>query len=212
MLKSLGNGKYQTSSGKIFTEAQPKIFIARHGDNILDKKEIAAGHEQPGLIQQGKVQASHIGKEWKGKGIQNIITSDAERSVQSARIIAKEIGAKVIQDSRLRTQDIGELAGGPNEEVKPIVKFMAMYHPDVPVAGGESFDEKNNRVEEGVKDQLEKHRGEVNAFVLHGDVEKAIRSNFGRNMKEYNKDSIEHGETAVIDNPFLHKKVYKLKQ
>lgn len=196
----------QKAPEPVFGEKNVKqeiIPIARHGDNLLDEKGISAGHEQPGLTENGKKQIEEgAAKDWKGKGIQNVISSDATRAKQSAIITGKAIGAKVVTDPRLRTQDIGNLANKPEDTVKPIVKDMINNHPDEKVGGtGESFNEFRARFEEGYKAQLAKHPNEKNAFMLHGDGEKLVRSDFGRNMTEYNNDGIEHGKTTEVPNP-----------
>lgn len=176
------------------------VYIARHGDNLYDQKGISGGNDQPGLTKQGERQVINgPAEEWKDKGIKNIFTSDAVRAKQSAEIIAKAIKAKVIVDKRLETQNIGELAGEKEEDVKPIIKYLNNNHPNMKVGKtGESFNELKSRFEKGYKDNLEKHKGETNAFVLHGDGEKLVRSDFGKDMKEYNIDGIDHGETTEV--------------
>ena len=203
ILQSISKVKSQVADENKPTISQEKIPIARHGDNLLDEKGISAGHDQPGLTASGRKQIEdNVAKEWKDQGIQNVISSDATRAKQSSQIVADSIGAKVITDPRLRTQDIGDLANKPEDIVKPIVKDMVNNHPDQKVGKtGESFNEFKARFEAGYKDQLAKNGGDKNAFMLHGDGEKLVRSDFGRNMKEYNADGIEHGKTTEVAPP-----------
>jgi probable phosphoglycerate mutase len=180
------------------TEKKP-IYIIRHGDNPYDEKGISGGNDQPGLTDEGKEQAEDIAEDLKDKGVEYVITSDAVRAKQTAKIIAEATGAEMIVDKRLETQDIGNLAGEPEEDVKPVMKYINEHHPNIKLGQtGESFNEFRKRFEEGYKAQLKKNEGCVLAFVLHGDGEKMIRSDFGRDIEEYKRDGLGHGDMIEL--------------
>lgn len=192
------------------TEKKP-IYIIRHGENPWDDKGISGGNDQPGLNDEGKEQAEDIAEELKGKGIEYVISSDATRAKQTAKIIAEATKAPhTVVDKRLETQNIGNLAGDPEEDVKPIMKYINEHHPNIKLGQtGESFNEFKKRFKEGYLAQVKKNEGCTLAFVLHGDGEKMVRSHFGDDMEEYKKDKINHGEMIELKPNNGHKWVVK---
>lgn len=71
------------------------FYLIRHG-----QKEVFAG--DPPLTRVGKKQAEHTAKFLKNKKIKQIFASSLKRTMETAVIIAKELGLKIKNDGRLR--------------------------------------------------------------------------------------------------------------
>jgi 2,3-bisphosphoglycerate-dependent phosphoglycerate mutase len=70
------------------------IYFVRHG-----QKEHIAG--DPSLTPTGREQAKHTAKFLKDKQIMKIFASPFKRTMETAKIIAKELGLKIKTDNRL---------------------------------------------------------------------------------------------------------------
>ncbi len=89
-------------------------FIFRHGDSLRQIRKIAMCWPEKiscPLTKKGKREVRVAAKKLKNKKIDIIFTSDLLRTKQTARIISREIGAKVILDKRLREYDVGIFNG-----------------------------------------------------------------------------------------------------
>lgn len=67
------------------------IYFVRHGLSELNVAGKVAGHTDTPLVDEGRKQAKKAGKQAKELGIEHIIASPLSRTVETAKIIAKEI-------------------------------------------------------------------------------------------------------------------------
>ena len=72
---------------------RPTIYLIRHGEKTLDGKK---------LTKRGILQSKHLAKYLKSEKITKIISSNINRSIQTAKIINKKLRAHHIRDSRIR--------------------------------------------------------------------------------------------------------------
>ncbi len=71
------------------------LYFIRHGLSQLNVEGKVAGTTETPLTEIGKQQASAAGKNTKGLGIEHIISSPLSRALDTAKLIAKEIGYPV---------------------------------------------------------------------------------------------------------------------
>jgi probable phosphoglycerate mutase len=116
------------------------IYHVEHGDTEYDAQDKAQGLIDSGLNDAGRRQARAAGRLLKGRGIECIYSSPMLRARQTAGIIAKIIGAKVIVRKKLKPVDIGTLAGKKNTTVKPYLEFFSS-RPTLAFPDGEKFGE-----------------------------------------------------------------------
>jgi len=115
--KEVIGGKKDLVSQK-FTEN--KYFFLRHGESLRQIKKVAMCWPEKircPLTKKGEKQIKEAAKEVKRKKINLIYASDLLRTKQTAQIIAKELGLKVIYDKRLREFNAGIFNGKPPKKV-----------------------------------------------------------------------------------------------
>lgn len=98
------------------------IYYVRHGTSVSNQKGVTSGSEDDTkLAEIGKEQAKIAGQKLTGKGIDLIVCSPMKRAVETAQIIAKEIGFDVnkIQTSRFFIErSVGVYSGRPHNEYR----------------------------------------------------------------------------------------------
>jgi uncharacterized phosphatase len=98
------------------------IYFVRHGESEANAAGIAAGGGMDvGLTDDGRYQAKKVGQDLKKKKVDLIVSSPMKRAVESANIIAQEIGydpAKIVTNALFTERHLGDLTGKKNELVK----------------------------------------------------------------------------------------------
>lgn len=107
-----------------------KIYFTRHGLTIMNKQGLRCGSTESPLTQEGRHQAFLAGHKAKKLHIDLIVCSDMERAVETAEIIAKQIGYK--QSHIRRTPLLRERNFGVLES--------ALYVPDQDMDGIEGME------------------------------------------------------------------------
>lgn len=95
------------------TPDMQEFYIIRHGETDTNLAGLANTKDDDiPLNSTGRDQAARTGKYLRSRNIKPIIiSSPSVRAVETAEIIAHELGAKVIQDDRLSEQDKGDFSG-----------------------------------------------------------------------------------------------------
>lgn len=92
------------------------IYFVRHGLSEANEAGVWSGQRQTPLSDGGRAQAHEAGEAAKNLGIDMLITSPYERTVDTAKIIADAIGLphdKIIQNKLFIERGLGELEGKP---------------------------------------------------------------------------------------------------
>ncbi|MDL2341685.1 MAG: histidine phosphatase family protein [Patescibacteria group bacterium] len=95
------------------------LYFVRHGLSVMNKKGIFSGRTETPLDSEGEQQAVVAGQQLCDVAIDCIVVSPMQRAVQTAEIIAEQIGYskhKLITTSLLTERDFGPLEG---TEYKP---------------------------------------------------------------------------------------------
>lgn len=125
------------------------VYLVRHGQSEANAARITAGGRlDVDLTDAGRNQAIEVGKILKKKNIELIISSPQKRALETARIIAGQIGYKsenILTDQRFAERDLGTLTGKPHDEVQ--LWFSMGQTPP----GGESSKAMHDRVVEGLE-------------------------------------------------------------
>lgn len=174
------------------------IFIARHGQDEDNATGTLNGHRDKPLTELGRQQARTAGQKLKDNEISVIYSSPSKRTLETARIIAKEIGLEgIIIEPDLKERDYGGLTGKPVADIpkyatKTLQTDGVLYFLDAP--GAESFGENLLRAKRILKKVKDKHPNDNVLLVTHGDMGKMIRA-------AYHNWSIEQGlKTPFFDN------------
>jgi broad specificity phosphatase PhoE len=145
-----------------------QLYFVRHGLSEMNLQERVAGSTDTPLAAEGRKQAKEAGKKAKELGIQSIAASPLSRALETAQIIAKEIGLpkdKLHINKLLLERDFGPFEG-------------KKWSPDLNLDGLsdiETFDTLINRAELALQwlNTLEKDNILV---VSHGAFGRALRS------------------------------------
>ncbi|MEA3292904.1 MAG: class I tRNA ligase family protein [Patescibacteria group bacterium] len=154
-----------------------RYFILRHGETLyqISKKGIIYPSYEKNSIALHPIGREHIKKQakklkilLKNKKIDLIYSSDATRTFETAEIVSKEFGSKVIPDKRLRDTDFGIYFGKTEEEFKK-------YYPESidrfskKITKGDSWNGCRKRVLECINDIDEKNENKIILIVSHRD-------------------------------------------
>ncbi len=108
-----------------------------------------------------------------------VYACEGQAEQQTAKLIAKQLGAKVRVRNDLRELDYGLWQGLTRTEIKRRQpKLFRQWHEDpasVRPPGGESLDEAEERLRQAVRDILRRHRGGAALLVLRPVVDGLLR-------------------------------------
>lgn len=186
------------------------FFVVRHGETSLNKNDLARGWSNSDSaaldkkgVRQAKLAAIYLSKLPVKFGL--IVSSDLDRTLHTAAIVAKQLGIKdIYSDARLRPINVGKFTG----EKKSKIDFNHyITHPDISFPGGESINEFRARqkdfyidLSKWIKDNPDEKAIEVahlSQVVYWQDMENSIRGY----LEHYNttkKDLIHPGGIIAV--------------
>jgi uncharacterized phosphatase len=144
------------------------LYFIRHGVSVMNLSVVFSGRTNTPLAPEGIEQCRAAGSSMKDLGIDCIVSSPIERAVESANIIANEIGfdtSKIILNEDFIERDFGPLEGTP-------------YTRDIDldtIDGVEHSSDLLARVTKGWE-YLQTLEADTVLVVAHGSVGRALRS------------------------------------
>ncbi len=124
-----------------------KIFFVRHGESEANVRGVAAGSEMDSpLTENGRAQAHRAGGDLKNKDIDLIVCSPMQRTMDTATLIAKEIGydpRKILQQIYFTERGLGEFSNKPHSDYRAALLAGTLSK------SVETTEEMHNRVIEG---------------------------------------------------------------
>lgn len=90
-----------------------RIYIVRHGETVENRLHILQGHLPGTLTLQGTQQVAQSAAELEAMGVSFscIVSSDLQRAMDSAQIIAQRLHLPVVPMRALRERDWGQFTG-----------------------------------------------------------------------------------------------------
>lgn len=164
-----------------------RYILFRHGQtkyqqNNLDVLYSKEDHVSLPITEEGEKQVEKSVKELKNIGIDIIYSSDFYRTRQTSEIAAREIGAEIISDKRLRDMDMGIFKGRPADEYRNFFeKREDRFWKNPP--GGENWRDVKKRIVEFIGDMEKKYKNKTILVVSHGDPLWLLMS-FFKNLTE----------------------------
>lgn len=155
-------------------------ILQRHGDTALNEDNKFRSRMDPPLDEKGIAHAEAAAKNiLKDKlEVKRVVSSPLLRAVQTADIIAEELGLEVEQNRGLMSWDLGFLSGKDKEEYDEVLNYF-VDNPKSKVPEGESLDDLEQRTFEFFNEELKKD--DLTVFVTHTSniitVENLIRGN-----------------------------------
>lgn len=144
------------------------IYLVRHGE-VDNPRGIRYGR-LPGyrLSGRGREQASQAGRRIAAGGapIREIVTSPLERAVETAELVAAELGNPPTTHDRRVIEASSVFDGLPRDAPKSPGQWRHLLNPVRP-SWGESFQEVGNRMAGALFDLVRRHRGGAAVVVSH---------------------------------------------
>jgi ribonuclease H / adenosylcobalamin/alpha-ribazole phosphatase len=124
-------------------------LLLRHGQTPMSVQKRYAGRSDVPLTDAGVSQAAAAAKRLVSAGIDVIVASPLQRTVQTAEQVAAVTGLPVVTEDGFRETDFGAWEGLTFAEVRerwPSEMTAWLADPEVAPPGGESFAEVSERV------------------------------------------------------------------
>ncbi len=152
------------------------FFIMRHGEAESNIKDIISCRPGDGyfLTEKGVKDVEKAAKKLKKEKIEIIIASDLERTKQTAEIVAKELGVKVIFDKRIREVDAGKANGKKFNRDKWWKGVSSKF------SGGDDLMSLKKRVDYFYNEIFRKYKNRKILIVSHGGVITALEAILSR--------------------------------
>jgi len=151
-----------------------KLFLVRHGETELNSAERYWGRSDVKLSAAGIEQAERLRDRLAVEKIDAVYSSNLERALVTAEIIASGHQLAVITCAELREVNFGQLEGLNFSEISrlypEVAKLWVERSTKLKYPGGESLVEFNTRVSKFLS-RLDKHTvGETILIVAHAGV------------------------------------------
>ena len=148
------------------------LILIRHGETDWNLEGRYQGHSDVPLNERGRTQSFELAKTLRKEQPVLIYSSDLMRAVESAEILGRNLGIRVIQDPRLREIHLGSWEGMLFEEIQAkdsdLLKLRKQDPRTVSAPGGETVENVRVRVTACVSEILERHPDQTIAVVSHG--------------------------------------------
>lgn len=150
-----------------------RYFLVRHTESNHNIQNVCASGSEHGkpvsrLTKNGIKQAGAMAQELKKKKVDIIFSSPYFRTKETAKIISKITGAKMIFDKRIVELNTGVFDGRPvNEHKKFFSEPIEEFYKRPP--GGEHLGDVKKRMLDFVRDINSRYQGKNIVIVSHGD-------------------------------------------
>ncbi len=150
-----------------------KYILLRHGETIYQTKKKGLLYpwtsvNSVSLTKKGKEQVKSAVEKLKAKNVDLIYSSDFLRTRQTAEIVAKILGLKIIFDKRLRDINFGIFYGGKIDEYRKFfINKKQKFFKRPPK--GESWRDVKKRIIDFIKDIEKKYKNKTIIIISHGD-------------------------------------------
>ncbi len=186
-------------------EPSASVLLIRHGKTDFPLDRIYCDdREDPGLNDEGEMQAQGAAKLLKGIAIDALYCSPSLRTLRTAEIVAADRGLKFDQRNALRERKFGifeglyfhEIAERYPEEQAQWKKDNAAFKPQ----GGESIYDLWNRIAPVFDEIIECYRGKTVAVVTHvGPIRIAASQAIGLPVPNFRRLNIDYASVTRID-------------
>ena len=162
------------------------VWVIRHGMTALNSEhggdDRIRGWRNVPLSREGRVEAQKLAEKLRSSDIDVVYHSPLDRAADTARMIARTTGAKLIDVENLKPWNVGKYQGELSKDVHPILAKFCCETPEQAVPGGESFDQFKERVFKGMREVLNggyRHP----AVVSHYRVERLLKGYIAAGQK-----------------------------
>lgn len=149
-----------------------RLHLLRHGQSVWNLERRLQGQRMHvPLTQQGIDEARTAAAELKGASLTAVWSSDQVRAIQTAEIVAAEVGLPVRQVAGLREVALGAMEGLRYEDLRPEDPPEGLQTWEVRWGGGESLVDVAGRLRAVLADLASAFGpGDEVLLVSHGDT------------------------------------------
>ena len=149
----------------------------RHGEAENNVQDIASSDPNAPymLTDRGRAQIEAHIPELKNAGVTRIITSPFVRTKKSAEIIAKALGLKIEEDSRIGELHYGDFSGKSHNSTLVFADEHMKSYSDA-ITGGESYLDAKRRFGGVLYEFEQKYKNEVILIASHGIASEVLTS------------------------------------
>jgi isoleucyl-tRNA synthetase len=175
-VKVVGSFKdLQEARGSKAEKRSAQILIMRHGVSTKNFPSIVQSRIEDNhkhiLTKEGKKNVKETAEKLKGE-IDIIISSDFQRTRETAEIVSQITGAKIVYDRDLREIYEPDYEGRPVKEVQAELEsqLKTKYPPlDLNLGGGENYYQVKTRMQRAVQNAIRNFTNKRILIVSHGD-------------------------------------------
>lgn len=158
--------------------AVKRVIFIRPGETDWNRQGRWQGWVAIPLNQHGQQQAKRLAKYVRNIGMGVLYSSDLRRAVETAEILAEQLGYQPVYDSRLRERNIGMWQGLTLDEMRAWYADEYAQVLDDPdgyrVPGGESRDDVRERAQAAFNDIITQADVETVGIISHTTVIHAL--------------------------------------
>lgn len=141
------------------------IYVMRHGTTVWNEKGITQGRTNNRLSKSGKTLTEQVALKNKNTSFDVIFCSPLMRTMQTANIMNKHHGAKIIKDNRLVEIDQGVFSGKSKYDISE--QQMKLKLARSKECGMESYQSVYERVKKFVNELVENKKYQNVLIVTH---------------------------------------------
>ena len=186
-------------------EKNTTVILVRHGRADFPHDRLYCDErEDPGLSDDGRVQAAEAGRMLAGESIDALIASPMQRTRLTAEAIGAHHGLAPTFDERLKERPFGiwdglyfdAIARDYPDEFKEWKRNPVEFVPE----GGETIRDHYARVTDALASHIEAHRGGTIVVAAHvGPIRMVVCAALGIPVEHYRWITIDYGSLTRID-------------
>lgn len=155
-----------------------RLTLVRHGQTDWNAARLVQGQsDESRLTERGEEEAREVARSLAGRHFDHVVSSDLERALATASIIAEELALAVVDSPLLRERSFGVLEGLPSTHLVSDATGIVgntMTDPDARPMGGESFRDVVQRADTFIEFVDCSWPGSQLLVVTHGGMIRAL--------------------------------------
>ncbi len=181
-----------------------RIYLIRHGETEFNRLGIFRGRFEVDLNDNGRLQAAETGRALKDENIEFILTGPLRRTVETAEIVAAELGVEYRTDEAFNNIALGAWQGVRKDEVRSefpdLWKIWITEAEKLKLPKGESVEEVRQRATRRLMEVVAEEKGSF-AIVTHRSVIKGLAASMlGVAAPYFWKFYIDNAAYSVFEN------------
>lgn len=158
-----GNGKPkpQPKPGEFSEVRENVMYLIQHGSTAqkddAQGNEVMEGWSNTTIDEEGERYSQAVGELMKSRGIRKVYSSNLERSIATAQIIANVAGVPhemSAQSRDMKGWDYGVFTGTTVKSAADVLREYVLTKPDEPLPSGESYNKFRKRTLEAARSML----------------------------------------------------------